>query len=308
MPISRTDIIRGPAIVTFDGVTMYTEGDITTEESIETFPIATSMFGPQTDERVDAIVQTVSFTPVGVYAYRTKLFPHLTPVIGASIFADKDLVIKTLAGVTKTLHNAAVSQQPTLFFSATKQLYGPVTFTAIGADNVAWSGAAKRQTVASAAFSDVSFNPDHILTQPYAAAWGASSPWDVIESEDGFSIESSLSLQAVTTDTDGVVDMTLGDVNYTAKCIPVGITEAELLALLKLQGSGVARGKSLAANANDLVLTGTGVVATLTKCAPKTGPTRYGATTLRAGELGFSGVRKFVTGALQPMLVLGTGS
>ncbi|GEM_PF-5047975 len=308
MTISASDIIRGPAIIFIGATAIYTEGDIETVERIETFDISTAMFGPQTDQRVDAILQEISFTPSGDWAYRTALLPYLNPTIGSSIFTGQDVHIHTAAGVKKTLHNAAITQMPSLIFSTNKELFGDVTITAIGADNTAWSDAAKRQSITSEAFSDTSFDPDNIITQDYAVSWGASSPWDDIESEEGVTIEFDLQLEPVTTDSQGIVDMSIANLGVTARLMPVGVTEAEMLALLKIQGAGMRRGRSLRNNINDLVIAGASntVRATINQASPVAGPTRYGQTTLRHGELGFNSVREFSMGAVQPMVVLDT--
>jgi hypothetical protein len=99
MAIDRATIIRGPAIVTYDSQVMYTEDDIILRPILSRFDINTAAYG-KVDERLDDIVYEVTFTPVGVWSYYSKLFPHTTPSIGSSIIGstDKNLTINSIAG------------------------------------------------------------------------------------------------------------------------------------------------------------------------------------------------------------------
>ncbi len=299
MSISRTTIIRGPAIITYDSVVMYTEDDIILTPGLTTFDVPTSMFG-KADVRLDDIVTEVTFKPVGNWGYRSVLYPHANPTIGSSLFGatDKDLTIQTLAGQLLTWKAAAITKMPDLTLSANKTMFGSATFVCIGANNTAWTDDAKRAVVAANDFSDVSFDPADILTQPYSLAWGAVSPWDAIETESGVVMTFELAAQPVTTDSEGTIDMTIEGVEVTAKLTPVGISEAQLLALLKIQGTGVTRGASLLTlNSNDLVASGTGVHVTLYDSVPTEGPFRFGRTVLRTGEIAFKGIRDYSSGA-----------
>lgn len=303
--IDRSTIIRGPALVTFNSVSFYSRDDIVATPKINTFKIDSSMHG-QVDERLSDVLWEITFTPVGKWAGLATLFPYATPVVGSSVFGatDKNLVIQTLAGQQITYKAAAVTKMPDVVLSAAKTLIGSVTFTAIGANNTEWTDAAKRAVIASVAFSDTSFNPADIKTQAYSVAWGSTSPWNAIKTESGVTLSFNVSMDPVVTDSDGTVDMTLKDVEVTAKFTPVGVSEADLLALLKVQGSGIARGASLGGNKNDLVVTGTGVTVTVYDASPKDGPSKFGQTTLRAGEVSLVPIRKFTAGVGQPLFAV----
>jgi len=310
MSSNRTTIIRGPAIVTYDSVVMYTEGDITFRLVLTRADINVSAFS-KVDERLDDITTEVSFTPAGVWAYRTVLLPHTTPSIGSSIIGatDKDLVIHTLAGKTITVRACAITSMPQVNFGTTQQLWGAVTFTGVGTNTTAWSHASKRVLDATATFSDTSFDPTAILTQPYTVAWGASSPWNAITTEDGVRVSFELDAQPVKVDSEGTVDMTLENVQVIARMKPVGVSEADVIALLKAQDTGAARGVSLQShNSAVLNISGTGVYFRIYKAAPVEGPLAFGRTTLRAGELAFIGTAEFATGARQPLYYHGTAA
>jgi len=309
MTIQRSTIIRGPAIVKFDGAVFYTEGDITATPDIETFEIPTSVFG-KVDERVSNILIDIEFTPAGEWANLAKMFPHASPSIGDSIFGatDKNLVIHTKAGKELTYKAAALTQMPSIILSTTKTLLGPMKFTCIGADNEAWSAAAHRVAIADLAFSDTSFDPANILTQPYAVAWGSTPPWDAIETEEGITIETDMQLEPVPTDSFGTVDMTLAGLSVSARFKPVGVNEQQITDLMKIQGTGAARGSSLNANSNDLNIIGTGVYVRIYKASPNGGGLAFGNATLRAGELEFVATRSFTAGAADPLFYVGTGA
>jgi len=305
MSIDRSTIIRGPAVVEFDSQVFYSQGDIIATPTLDTFDINTSIFG-KVDERLSNIAWDIVLTPVGEWEALTVLFPYTNPTIGQSIFgaSDKDLVIQSLAGQKVTFKGAAVVAMPNIICSATKTLLGQVTFRAIGANDTAWSDSAKRAAVAAQAFSDTSFDASKVKTQPYSVAWGSTPPWDDIQTEEGVTVSFDINLQDVNTDTDGRVDQTMGGVGVMARMIPVGISESQLLSLLKIQDTGIQRGVSLGGNKNDLVVTGTGVSVTVYDAAPKEAPFRWGQTVLRAGELGFVAIRKFSAGAVQALFAV----
>lgn len=300
MSIDRSTIIRGPAIVGFNSQMFYSKDDIVVSPQVKRFQVESSMYG-KVDERLDDISFEISFTPAGEWEAISTLFPYASADIGASVFGavDKNLTIQTKAGKLITFYACAVTKMPSLSLSANKTAFGPVTFTAIGANNTAWSSAAKRVAIADQAFSDTTFSPTAIKTVPFSAAWGLVAPWSAFVSQDGFNVDFNISLEPVSVDSDGTVDMTLGSVEATCRCVPVGITEAQLMALLSVQGGSVARGISLSSAANDLVLTGSGASLTLYNAAPVAAGMRFGNKALRAGEVEFVTCRKFTTGAAQ---------
>lgn len=307
MPIARTSIIRGPAVVQFDSTSFFSKGDIELDLGLETMDIETSAHG-KVDERVTERVSKVRFTPAGEFENLSVLWPYGATVIGTSIFGatDKPLVIHTLAGKTLTFAAAAVTKMPNLILSATKTLIGDVEFTCLGTDNEAWTETDNLVAVASASYSDATFDPASILTQPYSAAWGATSPWDAINTFDGWSVEFDLGLEPVRTDSDGTIDMTFSALGVSASCQPVGITEQQAIDALKLQGAGNYRGRSLQANSNDLVISGTGVVVTVKKAQLKTAPMGFGPRTPRVGTLMWTATRPFSLGVAGALFTVAT--
>jgi hypothetical protein len=158
--------------------------------------------------------------------------------------------------------------------------------------------------VTSAAFSDTSFDPASIITQPYTGVWGVSAPWSSITTFDGWQVDFDLSLNPITTDGDGIVDMTFASLAVTAKCRPIGITETQLITALGLQGGGNARGRSLQTGSSDLVISNTGVTVTVKSAQLKSGPMAFGSGTPRIGELTWVATRKFAAGVASPLFTV----
>jgi hypothetical protein len=305
MPVQRSTIIRGPAIVTFNGATLYSKGDIELELGVETFNVETAMHG-KVDERVASRVARIRFTPDGQYESMGVIWPYGAMNLGDSVFtaADIPLVIKTKAGQVLTFSAAAITKMPSLMLGSSKTILGDIEFTALGKDNEAWTVANNLVTVTSAAFSDTSFDPASIITQPYTGVWGVSAPWSSITTFDGWQVDFDLSLNPITTDGDGIVDMTFASLAVTAKCRPIGITETQLITALGLQGGGNARGRSLQTGSSDLVISNTGVTVTVKSAQLKSGPMAFGSGTPRIGELTWVATRKFAAGVASPLFTV----
>jgi hypothetical protein len=310
--MERTSIIKGPAIITFNGATIYTKDDITLSPGITWGEITTSMHG-MVDKFIDDIVSTISFTPAGqwVTEHLAMLWPYGNPTIGGSIFGttDKDVVIQTLAGQQITWKAGALNAMPDIILSATKSPIGSATIACIGAKDTEWTDTAKRAVIAATAFSDTSFDPSQIIQSTYTGVLaGASAPWNDIQTQDGWTISFALGVDPVTVDSEGTVDMTINSVGVTAKCTPVGISEANLLAKLPLQGAGIRRGARASDLGADLTISGAsaGDPEVVIKNAVLTdGPLQFGATPLRVGEIAFEAMLSFTAGARNALFTVG---
>lgn len=91
---SVTQIIGGPAIITYRGATLRSKGDITLESQLETFPINTSLL-EQVDERVSQHPITVKFVPDGEWSNLVVLFPYVN-----TFFGDFITPVRTLGSIT----------------------------------------------------------------------------------------------------------------------------------------------------------------------------------------------------------------
>lgn len=304
--MDRTAIITGPAFIEFDGGKFYSKGDIQTGIDIDTFDIMTSAHG-KVDERTENVNAKLSFEPIGEWEHLGVLWPYGSTVVGASLLTgtDKPLKIHALDGTLYTFKASAVTRMPTITCSATKTLIGAVEFTCVRSNNTAWSGVDSFFTITPAGASpEDALVPANIKTQPYTVAWGSTPPWNSIDTAEGVEVDFNLGITPISTDSVGIVDLRFQQLGVMAKLIPLGPTEAEILTALKIQGVGAARGRSLLASAEDLVISGTGVTVTVKNAQLKSGGYRFGATTIRNGELGFVATKKFTAGVGDPLFTV----
>lgn len=304
MPIDRSTLITGPALVTFNSVAMYTVGDIvvTLEREVQRRNI--SAHGDVGADTMDRFFR-VSFTPMSKISYLATLWPYAATLQGASLFTgtDRPLTIHTLSGTLYTFKAAANIKPPELNFGAGQDLYGSVDFLCIQQNNTAWSTADSLLAVTSSAFSDTSFVPGDIVRQSYTATWGAS-PFDSFRSKEGFKVTPNLETNALTIDEMGMIDHRFASFRCGVRGIPLLATEAGPLTRLAIQGGSAARGRALQADSADFVLTGTGLTFTINSAAMITAGYMFGAIPLRHGEVGWESTREFAAGAAQPIFTI----
>lgn len=308
MTMARASVIRGPAIVIFGAVSIYTEGDIVVAPRLSSQGLSTSFFGSIDEIDLDAQV-SVTFTPNGIWAYRTPLLVNASRAIGSDIFGtDATCVIHALNGDKLTLQAAAVTQLPQLRFAAKQQLFGAVTITGIRKDSTPWSTTDSLMKAETAAFSDTSFVSSAILSQAYTAVWGVATPWSTISTEVGITVDFSMQLTPVEIDDVGTIGMTFGGISAVARFRPMNASAADMVAFLKMQAASTGRGVRRSAFKADLVISGTGVAFTLKNCHPVEGPINFGAVAVRPGEVALATTRSFTTGAMDALFTMGTGA
>jgi hypothetical protein len=309
MAITRSSLKTGPAIVTFDGATVYFKDGLKLTETIETFDVNVDNYG-KVDDRVKDRKVTISGTPAGEWESLSMLFPWLGAVIGSRAHGDTDraLVIHAIDGTRYTYHNATLTKMPTLKFAATETLLGEVEWTARVKDNTEPTAANALFTRDTSTFTDTSFVTANVRTQPYTLHWG-SSPWDAFATVDGVEVSFDTSWQDLMVDGYGVLDQILSDVQVSAKFKPLGITQADIDAKLLLQGAaGAAQGSSLNARGTDLVITGSSVHVILRGAAAKSMGQEFGMGKLRNGEMEVVATRTFASGVAVPLAYVGTAA
>jgi hypothetical protein len=302
--------IGGPAIVTFDSGIWYTEGDIDVDIVQEKWDVSTALFGV-IDRRVKSLpVATVSFKPDGqVTSGRVgKAFPYTLNSIGKSVFgaSDKTLVINTLAGQKYTFAKAGLIASPTLRLSAVTTAFdGNIQFLCVHKSNADVLVADNFLKIEAQAFSDVSFDQSKVITPGFTAAYGGS-PFDAMESLDGFRIEQPLSVIRKEVDRLGVIDAYLASMGPAAcRFTPAGMTEANWKTLTHLDGASLLLpGVSAGAGSTDLVITGTGLSVTLAKCNVSESKLAFGTSKERLGELVFIARNVFTVGVPGAMLTI----
>jgi hypothetical protein len=310
--MERTVKIAGPAIIKKGTNYLYTAEDISVTTELTLTENTTSMFG-KTSEHQDTVQHVITCKPAPMVTadVLTMLFGDFANIaIGTRIYgaSPADIIIWTKAGQQHTYKDGAITGLPGLAFSAGAPLFdGDVTFTAIGDCSEAISTADHFAAVASVAFADTSYDDSKEFQLVYPAVWGAS-PFDSIATVDGFKIAFELSLEDDLNDSHGIYDKTVTGFGATASFTPIGITEAQVLTALGIQGTGAGRGVRRETFARDLVLT-TGVEGdpefTLYNCSLAGLSQAHGVMANNIGELQLVAQRKITSGVTTPMFAIG---
>lgn len=321
MATSRASLVRGPSKNTFNGGTAYSKEDFEININKETLPITTSATG-KSDERVIEVQVETSFTPDGRWTTAILdafINPFANMIPGASLLTSADIpfVANGADGEIHTIQAACVTKLPDILLSAKKTLFGQLTIRGYRALGAGWTDADSLTALAGTGGStvDATWNPANVVVQPYEAAWGSIAGFDAFDTQDGWTISFNLETEEIEVDSAGKIDIAFKSLEVMAKCVPVGPTSAQIIAASKYQGlsgaNGMTRGYSLNNDGAggvtpDLVITGAdgATVVTIAAANIKTAGFQFGATKLRAGEIGFVATRKWVTGAQQPLFTL----
>lgn len=280
---TRTSLVRGPGAITFAGQTIHSQGDIIASLNSETANLGTSLLGT-----VDALKSdqsaVITITPCGEITAEqlAVLYPHQTPVIGGSILTatDKPLVILSRDGRKLTFTAAGLTGIPDLDLSPVRTAFGQATFTALPGSGLLPDAASAIYKEEAQAWSNAAPDSTKMLTAIYHGTFGDAT----IYTNDGWKVSIELSTEPVVIDDVGTIDYTLTNLTVRASCTPVGLTAAEVLALLPINQG---RGTHMFGD-SDLVIAGAGgLTVTLKNARVYQGPLQWGASTLRVGEIGF---------------------
>jgi len=305
MEFTPATFIAGPAIVTFDGQTYTTKGDISVKIARETFDVVSSRHG-KIDQRVKSYAIEVSFQPVGQIEDLDKYFPYDVDDIGKSIFpaVDLPLTINTIAGQEYTYPRAAMIKSPTLKLAATDTMFGEMTFLCILKSATDFVTAGSLQAIAAEEFADTTFDQTKVGTPGYTAAYG-TTPYAAMESLDGFTVEIGMEIIRDYVDRFGIVGARLKSLNASARFTPVGLTEAQWHTLVNLDGATIPiPGQSVAKADTDLVITGGTTPLAISITLHKAGIVNAGLAfgdAPRLQELEFACKRTWTAGVANPL-------
>lgn len=306
--INRTTIIAGPAKIVFGGQSFWSKGDVTMKIVNDRFDIPTSIFG-KVDERFSDRKIDVSFEPSGAFTagVAAVLWPYAATAVGASIFTGSDQALEIFGrdGRKVTLPAAAVTKMPSIRMGVSQTLMGDVTFTGILKNSTDPTAAGAYYTEAAVAYpGDTGFAVADILTKAYASVWGGTAPWSSFLTENGWAIDFNLSLAPQKVDGLGTVDMTFQGLAVSAKAIPVGPTQADVLT--KLAGTA-GLGASIA-TADPLNISATGVYVRLYRAALADGGMSYGSTKKRLDTCEWVATRGVTASVADPLFFVGTAA
>src|SRR4051812_14778824 len=126
MALDRTLLTRGPAVVTYGGVSLYTNADILSRFGPVWNPVNTSMYGA-IDKTLKDRVYKVNLRLWGAWENLTVLFPSyaLAAQAGASIFGTSatPLVILARNGDRITYNNAQITKLANLYLGTDEDLF-----------------------------------------------------------------------------------------------------------------------------------------------------------------------------------------
>jgi hypothetical protein len=242
--MNRTEIIKGPAVVIRGAVTYYTQGEIKLKVNKETYSIPSNILG-SAGKRITSKSATVSFTPQGILDTAANYFPWNIGDLGVSVFGatDTTLVIHTLSGRTLTFSASANLGVRSLHLGADKTALGEISFLCLGKLNTLDSVAASRYVVSEAAYASAAMDVTKIRTPGYHATLsvgtGEQKVDTVIEGLDGFDVNFEYEFDPDSVNAYGLVGQTLSGISAHALFKPANFTEAQILAFMKLQDTGL---------------------------------------------------------------------
>jgi hypothetical protein len=180
------------------------------------------------------------------------------------------------------------------------------TVTAAGS-----GGQAEVRTIAitpyTAAFG--ALDREKVITQPYLLGWGDDPPWDEWTTDEGITVKWSLAnLEPVPNDAEGPINYMFSGIDAEVECIPQGPTEEDIAAALNLQGAGAVRGRSLNADARDLIIQNDGVYFALYGANLSAFTQRWSAKQRRVGAVKFKPTRVLSGGIIQDLAYIGVAA
>jgi len=321
MPLT---IYRGPAQVEYGGIKFQPQTPVTVNMAPQTFDVTTDAHG-FLDERIANVAYQVSFTPSGQWEELIAAMAAVTGKVPGESLLSGALVVRPLINPQKvmTLARAGITGFPTLRLTSQGTLYdGNVTFTALHAAGTEdWSATTGIATFASHADSlDTAFGPAKIPTEPWIGIWdedpddNPTGVWSEIRTESGWSLSIDLQTSNALCDDVGIADVTLASVKTSVSCVPVGISDEDLVTALQHGGTNaLGPGRSLrwhdagvpSPRALKLINRSQTHYIQLPDAGLRGGPAMWGANSNRIGELSWVSLRKFTAGV--PGALMGAG-
>ena len=301
--INRTTIVRGPGYLTSGAVSIQSQKDIVATLIEEWSDSLTAGYG-RIGRRLKNRHVEVTAQP-SVWDNLATLLPHAAMQIGDVAYGDADvpLVITPRNGKPVTILNTAVTQLANLKFGSEAELFaGDMKWTGLVALDGDPSAIASYFTMGAAASNVAQLGADH--TKMYRGRYTGARNTVSLRGDKGFDLSFALAWDDDQPDGEVVLNKRLKSLEAAIKCAPVGLSEADYIALMN---DGVDVGAEPAAH--DLVLTGpaTGYpVFTLANTQVEPGSFHYGnSNAARTGELTFQSVRKITANALAALWTVG---
>jgi len=256
-------IIQGPAFISVAGTVLYTEKDISVEQSVDSWN-PESAYGPL-GQRHKSRKEVLTFKPVGMITAALLNFlyaAHLDPTkIGKSIITGSGVVFVSSISENKTYtwRRGGISKPPGISAKPTSTLFGSMTVTCIGMAAVQPLDAHFWHAAEAAATADLTFDQTKIISDIYSGALGArGAPYNAMGGMEGFDIDFGFETVDVPASDLGIADIILRGLSTGVTFAPSNLTETEVNTLVRLEdATAVLPGQPYAKELEDLVLTGT---------------------------------------------------
>ena len=295
-------IAEGPAVVEFGGYKYYSTGTITLTPDLKLREIVSSYFGP-VDARVTDKTFNIAFTPVGMLDTVAAYFPFGAGDIGKLVAPDTDapIVIWTSEGEKITIPAGCFAKCPQLLLGTDKGPMGDMALAGMGDIAVEDAAETAHYTIETAAIEAHALDPDKAPTPAYKAVVGTGETAVEIDSEEGFTFDPGAAFAPRAVNRYGTVNYKLTGLAPSVAFTPFGLTEAEAMTLLHIQGTGAA--KLGASNKRGLQLqilpaeaTAKGVTVTFADFQCREGSMLFGAEDPRHGQYVFVPAVKVTAG------------
>jgi hypothetical protein len=311
MSIIRTTLLGGPAAVTFGGETVFALEGILISPAVEfgdsiPVPVESDAQG-EIDGTMAGAAVSIRFVPSAPLAGLLALLPWTLGAPGTPLFGagDAPLVLVAANGVRLTFAAAAVVQMPELRLGASEPVAGAVTFLALGA-RAAGRMAANRVVTVDTAAVPLAPAGSPQLADDFSITW-AAAPWVNLRALDGVRLSFALTTRPVTSDANGLLDLTLERLEVRASFVPAspgGPGEADLIAALQWQGAQSLPGRALSQTGATLQIAGSAFSATLPLANVVAGGMSFEVGKPRVGEVTFLAERALLSVA-EALAVLG---
>jgi len=297
---TRTDIFRGPCLITFNSQKFRSKGDVRIVHQQEWFPVESSLHGVF-DYHSGTMMDVIEFEPDGAFVVGAlaTMNPYKTKAIGGSVFGtDTPLTINSTDGKQRVYKAAAVLKPSDLTLSRKSTIFGSMQIGCLYAEDSESSDANSLFTDTTVSYpGDTSFDPATVLTQAYQCSWGSTAPFDSFYAKDGIKITHTLKLDAEQNERKGLFDYTFQGIEVKVSLQMEGPTPLEAIDLIKMQGTGAVMGRSLKAQSENLIIQAPGLYYILYKAGPATMPEIFSNKLRRMGEMELRATRNIVSGA-----------
>lgn len=308
MSVQRSQLVRGPAIATFNGATFFNRADISIRPVAVWKGVETSMYGEVDKAKTDLMIK-VNLTLWGAYENLPIIFPAyaLNPVMGSSIFGNGDvpLVINARNGDLFTFANAALTKLPDLYLGVDEDLFSAaLEFTCLLGNGHNPEDVGAYFTLGNQAFNDGAFSKANYKRTRFTGAWTGVAGFGLVTPQKGFHVGWTLDAKPVpAVDGLGTLDFTVAGFKAAAKFIPIGPTDAQIEAQSLLS---TPMGTLASSGSASFIMTGAngGPAITINGAAMVEHGFEFGIEPLRAGEIALESQRTFNGGVPNPIAIV----